>query len=379
MYNRNRLYIYITVFVLTAMLISLLTVYATASVGRARPSVSARAAVLYEAESGSFLYEKDADLRLPMASTTKIMTALVVAEVAEKSEEVVIDARAVGTEGSSAYLREGDVYTVEELLYALLLQSANDAAVALACHVGGSVPAFAEMMNARAEELSLVDTHFENPHGLDSEEHYTTARELSVIAAEALKRDDLRDIVATYKKTFIREERRRTYVNHNKLLRLVDGAVGVKTGYTKTAGRCLVGAAERNGLTFITVTLDDPCDWSDHEALFDYGATRLQRVVLCEAGEYVYRLPTTDGNGDSIVVSNTEGASVILPTGDYDIDARVRLPRFVTAPIREGEMLGEINFTINGEYAATVTLSAAQSLERARGGGFFKKILSFIR
>ena len=378
MYNRNRLYICITIFMLTALLFSFLTVYATASASRARPSVNARAAVLYEPESGSFLYEKDADVRLPMASTTKIMTALVVSESADMSEEVVVDGRAVGTEGSSAYLREGDVYTVEELLYALLLQSANDAAVALACHVGGSVPAFAEMMNARAEELALTDTHFENPHGLDAEEHYTTARELSLMAAELLRRDDLREIVATYKRTFVREERRRTYVNHNKLLRLSEGAVGVKTGYTRTSGRCLVGAADRNGLTFITVTLDDPCDWQDHEALFDYGATRLCRVVFCKAGEYVYRLPTTDGEYESVVVSNPDGASAVLPSGDHEVDAQVRLPRFVTAPIKEGDVLGEIIFTLDGEYASTVKLCAAESVRKSRENGFFKKILSLI-
>ncbi len=379
MNNKNGLNLYISLFLLTVLLFSLLTVYAAASVRDKKPSVGAKAAVLYEPETESFLYEKEADLRLPMASTTKIMTALVTLESAEPSDTVVIDGRAVGIEGSSAYLREGDEYTVEELLYALMLGSANDAAVALACHISDGTEEFAELMNERARSLSLTDTHFENPHGLDGKEHYTTAKELSLIAAEAMKNDVFRQIVATYKRTFTHGERVRTYVNHNKLLKMFEGAAGVKTGFTKSSGRCLVGAAERGGLTMITVTLDDPCDWQDHGELFDYGYSLLEKITLCDAGEYVYRLPLTDGDTDGITVSNTEGTSVIVPTGEHRVSEYVKLPKFTAAPVTEGEVLGEVVFTVDGEYAGSVRLMATETAPVKAKQNLFDKILSFFK
>ena len=180
MQNRNSHIIYLTVILVTVLAFSLMTIYASSEMAVA---VSARSAVLYSPETDSVLFSKNADARLPMASTTKIMTALVAAESCDPKEEVIISDDAVGIEGSSAYLKCGEVLTVEELLYALLLQSANDAAVAIAIHVAGSVEAFSDMMNERATTLGLSDTHFTNPHGLDDKEHYTTATELAKIAA----------------------------------------------------------------------------------------------------------------------------------------------------------------------------------------------------
>ena len=378
MYNKNGFNVYVSVFLLIALIFSMLAIY-TVSAAESKPGVSAKAAVLYEPSTGVFLFEKCADRRLPMASTTKIMTALVTVECCNLDDRVVIDSRAVGTEGSSAYLRADDEYSVEELLYALLLNSANDAAVALACHISGDVQAFSNLMNDRAAALSLKDTHFENPHGLDSDEHYTTARELAIIAAEAMKNDTLCKIVATYKRTFTEGERTRTYVNHNKLLHLFDGAVGVKTGYTKTSGRCLVGAACRDGLTFITVTLDDPCDWQDHGALFEYGYSQLQRLKLCAAGDFSYTLPVVGGDKDTVAVECEENIGIVTSAGEHEIGSYVKLPRFVTASISVGDVLGKVIFTLDGDRVAEAPLVAKGSVTAKDKTTFFKKILSFFR
>jgi D-alanyl-D-alanine carboxypeptidase len=244
MFKRNNLYLYITVLLIGMLLFSSLVVFAsTDNVKDSRLSTSAYSAALYVPETQSFLYLKNADKKLPMASTTKIMTALITLEQCKLTDEVIICKDAVGVEGSSAYLKEGESFTVEQLLYALLLQSANDAAVALAYQVSGSVEDFAYLMTERAESIGATNTRFSNPHGLDCEDHYTTARDLALIAAEAMKNEEFVKISSTVKKSFGRDEICRTFINHNKLLRRYDGCIGVKTGFTKKSGRCLVSAA----------------------------------------------------------------------------------------------------------------------------------------
>lgn len=375
-YNPN---IYIAILLMAALIFSAMTIYAFGEKKSKDINVSARSATLYQPETDTFIYSKNADARLPMASTTKIMTALVALENSDPRELVTIDERAVGTEGSSAYLREGEVLTMEELTYALLLQSANDAAVAIACHVGGSVEGFADMMNIRAEELGLSDTHFKNPHGLDNEEHYTTAAELAKIAAEALKNETFRKITSTYKKTFSSEERSRTYVNHNKLLKMYDGCIGVKTGFTKKSGRCLVSAAERDGLTFISVTLDAPSDWNDHKCMLDLGFDTLERLTFAECRDHIYKIPLLDGVSESVSVYNPEGASLILEKGEHRVEEYIKLVRFTVAPVSDGEILGEIIYTVDGKEAARVPLVATESVEKTKEKGFFDRILSIFK
>lgn len=375
MFKRNT-NIYIALFLITAFLFSLITVYATGE--PKRKNISAKAAVLYQPDTDSFLFAKNADVRLPMASTTKIMTALVALENSELSDLVEIPGDAVGVEGSSAYLSEGEVLTMEELLYALLLRSANDGAVAIACQIGGDVSGFADMMNERAKSLGLENTSFKNPHGLDDEEHYTTAADLAKIAAEALRNENLKKICSTYKKSFATEDKSRLYVNHNKLLNMYDGCIGMKTGYTKKSGRCLVGAAERDGLTFIAVTLDAPDDWRDHRELFDLGFNTLERVVLAEEGDYTYSLPVSGGDKDSVTVKNTEGASLILPKGEHSINEYIKLSETTKAPIRSGDVFGEVIFTLDGEKISSVKLVAEDNINKKEEKGFFKKLLEKI-
>ena len=201
------------------------------------PALSAHSAILIEMDGGDAIYQRNADERLPMASTTKIMTALVALENCDVNKTVSVSPEAVGIEGSSVYLFAGERITMEDLLYALLLSSANDAAAAIAIEVGGSIEGFAALMNERAHSLGLENTNFINPHGLYDEQHYTTARELAVIAREAMKHPTFARIVATYKRTAeMADGGERLFVNHNKLLSSYEGACGIKTGYTKKAG-----------------------------------------------------------------------------------------------------------------------------------------------
>lgn len=251
------------------------------------PHCSAQHAILMDADTGAVLYEKDADTPSLIASTTKIMTGLLICENCDLDEKVTVPPEAVGIEGSSVYLRAGEVLSVRDLLYGMLLQSGNDAAAALALHLCCSIEAFAGQMNEKAQELGLTNTHFANPHGLDAEDNYGSARDLASLTAYALKNPDFAQIVSagSYRAG------ERYFTNHNKLLWRCEGAIGVKTGYTKKAGRILVSAAERNGRTLICVTLSAPDDWNDHCALYDYGFSQYEMTEIATEGKPVGTLP----------------------------------------------------------------------------------------
>ncbi len=310
------------------------------------PGVSARGAVLLEASGGDVVFGQNENARLSMASTTKIMTALVALEALPLSTPVTITADAVGVEGSSIYLCEGEILTLEDLLYALMLESANDAAVAVAVSVAGDVPSFAALMNQKAAELGLTDTQFVNPHGLDAEGHYTTAKELALLTRAALENDDFRRIVSTHRRTIpLRgDEGVRLLINHNKLLNAYDGCIGVKTGFTKKTGRCLVSAAERDGVTLIAVTLGAPDDWKDHTAMLDYGFDMFDAVTLCEPGFYAAAMPIMSGKTEYVVVENTDALTAVLPRNHGEIRCVVERPRFDFAPVTAGDCIGRLVF-----------------------------------
>ena len=362
MFRNNNFNIVSAVILILILLFSLITVSAEQSQDTS-PSVSARSAALYQPDTKRFVFTKNSKQRMPMASTTKIMTALVALEnLGSLDEAVEIDGSAVGTEGSSAYLKLGDVVTAEELLYALLLQSANDAAVALAIHIGGDVETFADMMNERCEKIGLSDTHFTNPHGLDDKEHYTTAEDLSKIAAEAMDNEIFCAIASTYKKTLRDEQRQRTYVNHNKLLNLYDGACGVKTGYTDEAGRCLVGAAEKDGVRLISVTLDAPSDWQDHKKMLDFGFSCFTCKTLAEVYEYSYDIPIIDKNGETVRVTNTHELSVVFEGDIGQIKKNVKLPKFISHSLKKGDVIGSVDFTADGETIGSVSICVTEDV-----------------
>lgn len=316
---------------------------------------SARSMILIEAESGAVLDSVDCDKRLPMASTTKIMTALVVLERVPLTETVAVTPASTGVEGSSMYLAPGERLTVEQLLYGLMLSSGNDAASALAIHVAGGEREFAALMNERARSLGLSDTHFVNPSGLPDDDHYTTARELAVITAAALQNPDFRRIVSMKSVTLAG----RTLTNHNKLLKLYDGAIGVKTGFTKKAGRCLVSAAERDGVTLICVTLNDGDDWNDHIAALELGFSKVKRVTLAEAGGVSITLKTPDG--ESVIATNPDGASAVLKK-DAEVTSVIRAPRFIYAPAASGDRVGRVDYYSDGALVASCPLALREGI-----------------
>ncbi len=350
------------------------------------PQVSAKSAFLCRADSGEGVYAKDADFPLPMASTTKIMTALVAIEEADPDLLIETDPRAVGTEGSSIYLYEGETLTLRQLLYALLLESANDAAVAIACGIAGSVEAFADRMNEKAHELGLSSTHFTNPHGLDDTDHFTTARELALIAAAALKQPLFCEIVATKRVTIPHAQTGgvRVLSNHNKLLSLYDGCIGIKTGFTKKSGRCLVSAAERDGVTLVAVTLDAPNDWADHAAMLDYGFSRLTSLSLCTVASITYPLSVVGGACDHVLLSNRDRVSVTLPREHGEIDCIIEAPRFAYAEVHEGACLGVAVFLCDTdgdglrERLAEVPLYAEAAVQKANKPSLLERIRSFF-
>lgn len=332
------------------------------------PTVSAKAAILINGESEAVYFAENADLRLPMASTTKVMTALVAADALPLDTVVKVAPEAVGVEGSSVYLYAGEELTLESLLYALLLESANDAAVAIACAVSGSVERFAERMNEKAAQLGLTDTHFTNPHGLDHEEHYTTAHDLARITAAALRSETLRTIVSTYKHTVPQSgtDGVRLFINHNRLLRTYDGCIGVKTGYTMRSGRCLVSAAERDGLLLVAVTLSDPNDWKDHAAMLDYGFSLYESVPLTDGPRIAYQLPVLNGTTPSATASFTSGSgaplTVTLPKGHGEITARVELPRHLWGSDPRGTPVGRIVYLCDGAVLCEVPLTLEEDV-----------------
>ena len=337
------------------------------------PSVSAKSAVLIEAESGRVLYQQNAFVRLPMASTTKIMTAIVAIESGDIRRIVTVSPDAVGIEGSSVYLYPGEQLTMEELLYALLLESANDAATAIAIAVSGAVDEFANRMNAKAVALGLTATHFTNPHGLDDEEHYTTAYDLALLSAYALKNETFRTICATTRKTISLkgDEGTRVLVNHNKMLTRYEGAIGVKTGFTKRSGRCLVSAAEREGLTLVAVTLGAPDDWQDHAAMLDFGFENYQSTLLSEKGGLVLPLSVVGASAQSVLVANTEEARAVLKRNHSPITYRIEAPQMLYAPITSGTTVGHVVWLCDGEEIGAsplVTINNAEYKKAERKG-----------
>lgn len=323
--------------------------------------ISASSAIVVEAESGTVLFEKDADARMRIASTTKIMTALVALEHCSLDERVQIPAVCETVEGSSMYLKAGEIYTMRELLYGLMLESGNDAAVAVALHVSGSTEAFAELMNRRAASLGCTGTHFENPNGLDAPEHYSTARDMARIAAEAMKNQLFEEIVSTKTISF----GGKTYVNHNRLLWTCPGAIGLKTGYTMASGRTLVSCAERDGMRLICVTLRDPDDWDDHRALYDEAFSEWKMAASPGAGVTAAELPVVSGTAKTVAVAPASSARLLVRRG-ADVRTELRLPDFVYAEVTKGEKAGSLSVLADGKEIFSADLVYVSTVKQNR-------------
>ena len=329
---------------------------------------SAKSAVLIECESGDIVYSKNASSRVPMASTTKIMTAIVAIENGDLDKSIIIPKEAVGIEGSSIYLKENERLTLSELLYALLLESANDAATAIAIEIGGNVEDFSKMMNCKAAELDLENTHFCNPHGLDDEMHYTTAYDLAILARYAMQLPQFYEIVSSVKETIpLSDDGKRLLVNHNKLLKNYEGAIGVKTGFTKKSGRCLVSCAERNGVRLIAVTLNAPNDWNDHKSMLDYGFEQYERIHLANAGDYTISLKCINGQKSDVLCTNFSALDVTLKKEKVDgLSAVFESERFVFAPIKQGTRVGRIVYYLDKQEIATLDICTLESVKNIK-------------
>ncbi len=329
----------------------------------------ALSSLLMDADSGRVLYAKNAQAMLPMASTTKIMTAVIILETLDMESEITITKESVGIEGSSIYLIEGEKLTVSELLYGLLLRSGNDAANALAIACAGSIENFAEMMNRKAAELGLTHTHYANPSGLPAENHYTTAYDLAVLSSYAIKNNEFVKITSTLKATITGNSR--YLVNRNNLLRYYEGIIGVKTGYTPAAGWCLSSAAVRDGVTLVAVTLNDSNTWKDHAAMLDYGFEFLESVTALQAGQITTDINVAGGKTDFITAVNQSPFICSVPKG-ADIKVTVSSKKIIYAPIAAGDIVGEAIIYANGVRVGSIPLVAVQSVD-------YKKLNFFER
>lgn len=324
-------------------------------------AVSAQKAVVLDGITGRMLYEKDPDSQSLIASTTKIMTALIICEQCNVLDRMRIPKEAVGIEGSSMYLREGEVLSIQELLYGLMLHSGNDAAVALAIYCGGTVEGFAQLMNDKARVLGLTNTHFENPNGLDSPGHYSTARDLAVLSAYAMKNPVFAKTVSAKTVTI----GQRSLRNHNKLLWRLDGAEGVKTGYTRAAGRILVSSVSREDRRLIAVTINAGDDWNDHISLHEEGFSKFSTQLLVREGQCLGSLSVWGGESEAVNILAAEDFVYSLSDGEQPY-ILLSQSGFAYAPIAEGETAGAAYVCIGEEVVGKVAVIYEKTVERSQ-------------
>ena len=339
-------------------------------------TVAARGAVLIEAETGQVLFAQNENEALPMASTTKVMTTLLALEHSALDEQVTAGKNAAGVTGTSLYLTEGETLSMEHMLYGLMLRSGNDAAVAVAEHVAGSVPAFAELMNARAAELN-ANAHFVNPHGLDADGHGTSALGLARIMREALKNPIFRTITGTKRKVipWVGNEYSRVLENKNKLLTTYEGATGGKTGFTNRAGRCLVFSAKREGMELIGAVLNCPTWFDTATAMLDYGFENFRLENALSEGEAVRKLNVVNGLSDEVEIVAAEDLRGVVRAG-IPADTVVTLPASLDAPVHAGDIIGTASIRSEGRLVAQCDLIAEGDVEKLSLAQAFKQLLS---
>jgi len=350
--------------------------------GSAAPKLSAKAAILVDAKTGRVLFSENADARLPIASTTKIMTALVALEQLPLDAKITASEKAAATIGSRIGLQPGEVLSAEQLLNALLIESANDAAVALAEAVADSVEGFADQMNTKAQELGLENTHYVNPHGMNAKEHYSSARDLATLATSAMKNETFREIVGTWSYTLVRAGQTEPQVitNHNLMLENVGWITGIKTGRTPKAGCCLVASGTKDGVSLISVILGEPSEeqcQKESQDLLKYGFSLYKRVILVTKGQSLSDLavPYHSNQRLSLVSARTMVVSVFR---DETPTIKVRVDRAVTLPVRTGEAFGSIEFFLRGEELGRAELVAGQDIGRLNADSLFAYLRSLL-
>lgn len=363
----------------TAVLLAVLGFCACAA---QEPDVAARSAVLMAADTGEVLFAQNEHERLAVASTTKIMTALLTVEQATPDRMVTAVPEAVCVEGTAMGLRPGDQVSLRDLVVGMLLASGNDAANTAALAVAGSIPAFAALMNQKAAQLGMTNTHFVTPSGLDDSEHYSTAYDMALLGCYALKNPLFAQICSARTATvhFGNESFVRTYRNHNRLLQTLPGAVGVKTGFTKKSGRCLVSAAERNGVLLVCVTLRDPNDWVDHAKLYEYGFALVHRAAFPQASVNV----RVFGAAVNRVAVRAAQPLAVTSCGDEScFQVRVFTQPYCFAPIKKGQFLGTQAVYFQGRCVASTALLAEEDIpaltQEIRKDGWFQRMIRRFR
>ena len=327
--------------------------------------VSAKAAVVISADTGEIVYSKNSGEKLPMASTTKIMSALLCLESGDLYEPFTVDSDAIRVEGSSMGLQEGDTVTKYALACGMLLPSGNDGANAAAVKIAGSLEGFAELMNDRAQKLGLTKTYFVTPSGLEGEGHGSSAEDMAVLAAEALKNDLFREICSsqTMKLEYGNPPYTRWLKNTNKLLSMYDGTYGVKTGFTDEAGRCLVSACEREGKRLICVTLNAPDDWNDHMKLYDNCFKKVKTQELCIPCEMYVNLAGSQKDVLPVTVGEELADFTVYNADTADFTYTVAAPPFVYAPVKAGDLAAELIISDNNRELKRIPLYAAEDAE----------------
>lgn len=340
--------------------------------------ISAEYACVMEPVTKTVVYEKNAHTRYSMASTTKIMTALLAVEQGCLDDVVTVSRSAAGQEGSSIYLRAGDQIVMRDLLYGLMLNSGNDAAVAVAEHISGNVTDFAALMTEKAREIGAKDTCFQNPNGLDQEGHYTTAYDLALITAYAMQRPEFCEIVSTKSKTAQLQNNQATlyFTNHNKMLSYYDGAIGVKTGFTKATGRCLVSAAERDNMRFIAVTLKAPDDWNDHKKMLDEAFARFVPQTIIRKGD-VLKEKSIGGNTVQLLAGKDVSIPVEKNTA-YHAEVLLNLPQELLPPVNEGEKVGEAQIKLKNEVVDELDILAGCAVEQKKQNALISCICKIL-
>lgn len=324
--------------------------------------ISAKAAVVISADTGEILFEKNSNEKLPMASTTKIMTTLICLESGNLDEPFVVDSDAIHVEGSSMGLQEGDIVTKYALCCGMLLPSGNDAANATAVKLAGSIEAFAEVMNDKAKEIGLTKTYFVTPSGLEGTGHGSSAYDMAILASVALRNDTFRKICSseTIKLEYGNPPYTRWLKNTNKLLSLYSGTYGVKTGFTDEAGRCLVSACERDGKNLICVTLNDRNDWNDHMTLYDK-CFKLAKTVSPEIPEIQLDIAGSDRDKISVTAENIDFTVLSADSGDFELI--INAPPFVYAPVNEGDELATLSIYYKNREIQQIPLYSAENAE----------------
>ncbi|SHK44123.1 D-alanyl-D-alanine carboxypeptidase (penicillin-binding protein 5/6) [Selenomonas ruminantium] len=340
--------------------------------------LTARSAIVMDAVTGQVLYERDIDARRYPASTTKMMTLIVALERGKMDDIVTVSKNAEGVEGSTLWLVQGDKIPLSELLAGMMMHSGNDATVAVAEHIAGSVPAFVEMMNEKAAEIGAYNTHFVNPNGLPDDNHYTTAFDLAKIAAYGYSIPHFEEIVSRQEATYewVKDPAKKLR-NENQMLWLYRGANGVKTGYTEAAGRCLVSAARRDGMQLVAVVLDSYYMWNDSIALLDYGFRNIHPKVMVKKGEVVTKVKVADGRQDEVELIADESLVAAEKIGETGkVEKKLEVPEEVVAPIKKGDVVGKVVCYYNGKRQGAINLLAAQDVAYY---SFWDNVLNWLR